>query len=194
MWKIQEDISFFLNFLTEQEKQSFHHISHPNKQVEFAAVRYLARIVCENFLHLSYEGIEKNENGKPFLKEVLYEISVSHCLPYVAIALHPSQSVGVDVEREQAKLLKVAPRVFSEKELLFCNNSLQKTCIVWSCKETLYKIYAKKGLSFQTDLIVNAFDELHQTIQSKIQTAHYQKICQLYHYELEKGVHLCYGI
>lgn len=193
VWKISEKLSFFSESLTEQEKQELSQIPNPNKQLEFVAVRHLARIVCEENLGIVYQGISKDENGKPYFYEISYEISISHCLPYVAIALHPSQSVGVDIEKEQEKLLRVAPRVFSEKEMIFCKNDLRKTCILWSSKEALYKIYAKKGLTFQTDLLVENFDDLTKPIQAKIQTDTYLQSCHLYHHELEQGVHLCYG-
>lgn len=194
VWKVSEEFSFFFDFLLEQEKQELPQILHPNKQKEFVALRHLARIICEEYLGFTYQGIKKDENGKPYFHKISYEISISHCLPYIAIALHPSQSVGVDIEQEQEKLLRVAPRVFSQEEITFCEGDLRKTCILWSCKEALYKIYAKKGLTFQTDLLVDNFEDLKKPIKTKIQTNTYQQNCELYHYELEKGVHLCYGI
>lgn len=194
VWKATEETSFFVDFLLEPEKQEFLLISHPNKQKEFAAVRYMAQLICKENFGLAYQGIKKDENGKPYFYGISYEISISHCLPYVAIALHASQSVGVDIEKEQEKLLRVAPRVFSEMEINFCKDNLRKTCILWSCKETLYKIYAKKGLIFQTDLLIENFDDLTKPIQAKIQTHTYLQNCQLYHCELEQGIHLCYGI
>jgi len=193
VWKAAEDISFLENFLLESEKKEFEAISHLNKQIEFAVVRHLAQLICKETLFCPYKGIDKDPYGKPFLAGIACEISISHCLPYVAIALHPSQSVGVDIEREQNKILQVAPRIFSKEEMYFCDASLRKACIVWCCKEALFKIYAKKGLTFQKDLLIDDFKNLETCISAKIQMTNYQQICQLYHLELEKDIHLCCG-
>ena len=180
--------------MLQEEKSYLSNISQSKKQLEFAAARHLAQLVCKDFVSSPYKGIGKDENGKPSLRGISYEISISHCLPYVAMALHESKSVGVDIEQEQSKLLKVAPRVFSAGESLFCGESLRKACIIWACKEALYKIYAKKGLTFQTDLLIDAFGEEEKSIQAKICTAHYQQNYLLYHEELADGIHLCCGI
>lgn len=194
VWKVSEELGFFVDALLEEERQELSQIVQPTKQIEFTAVRYLARIVCDKVLCLPYRGIGKDANGKPFFKEITYEISISHCLPYVGIALHPSQSVGIDIEQEQNKLLKIAPRVLSAQEMHFCQNNLQKHCIVWCCKEALYKIYAKKGLTFRTDLLVTDFEGSAEVIKAQIKTNTYHQNCLLYHSELEKGVHLCCGM
>jgi len=193
VWKIEEQLPFFEKFLLEEEKKQLFAITQHHKKLEFAAARYLAYLICQKFLLCPYKGIDKDKNGKPFLRDISYEISISHCFPYVAIALHKSQSVGVDIEQEQEKLLRVAPRVFSQEEVLLCGESLRKACIIWACKETLYKIYAKKGLIFQTDLLVSNFQESDKAIQAKICTTHYQQNYLLHHEELAAGIHLCCG-
>lgn len=194
VWEVKENTYFFEKHLLQEEKRQLSDLPLTNKQLEFAAVRHLAQFVCQDFLSSPYKGIEKDANGKPFFQDISYEISISHCLPYVAIALHESKSVGIDIEREQTKILKVAPRVFSEKEIAFCRESIRKACIIWACKEALYKIYAKKGLTFQTDLLVNDFEDDAETIQAEIRKNEHQQGCLLYHEELISGIHLCCGM
>lgn len=107
---------------------------------------------------LSYQGILKDEYGKPFLKGSDHHISLSHSYPYVAAQIHPLQSVGIDIEQPKEKLLRIAPRILDPAELENAGNNIVKHCIYWCAKEALYKVYGKRGLLFTHHLHVNPFE------------------------------------
>lgn len=130
------------------------------KRLEWLAGRALIKTLAEE-MGLEYFGLRKDEYGKPFLKEHAHQISLSHSFPYVAAQIHPSISVGIDVEQPKDKLLKVASRVLSATELADAGTDIVKHCIYWCAKETMYKIYGKRGLHFENQLNIAPF-EMHQ--------------------------------
>ena len=127
------------------------------KQLEWLAGRALMKTLVE-FNGLSYTGIRKDQYGKPFLNELPHQISLSHSFPYVAGQIDPTHAVGVDVEQPKEKLLKIAHRIMNAEELEDAGTNIIKHCIYWCAKETLYKIYGKRELSFSDHLNLKPFE------------------------------------
>jgi len=126
------------------------------KKLEWMAGRVLIKTLVEQ-QGLVYQGLRKDEFGKPFLKEHSHQISLSHSFPYVAAQIDIQQAVGIDVEQPKQKLLKVAPRVMADYELADAGQDLLKHCVYWCAKEALYKTYGKRGLIFSNHLNVEPF-------------------------------------
>lgn len=104
-------------------------------------------------------------NGAPFTNT--HNISISHTLNYVAIALHPTRRVGVDIELIKERALRVAPRFLNECEmaqlphdslLLPDGTSARATAIhmAWSVKEAVYKLYST-AVDFRNDIHLSPF-------------------------------------
>ncbi|HZY78921.1 MAG TPA: 4'-phosphopantetheinyl transferase superfamily protein [Cyclobacteriaceae bacterium] len=128
----------------------------PAKRLEFLAGRALIKTLVEK-IGGDYTGIRKDEQGKPYLKDSKHEISLSHSSPYVAAQIHPSTSVGIDIEQPKEKLLRVAPRILSEGEEKDAGDDIVKHCVYWCAKEAMYKIYGKRGLHFNSQLNLDPF-------------------------------------
>jgi len=153
LWHITEeepDLSY-LSFETCPEE-----IVHPQKRLEYLAGRALMRTLVEA-VRLPYEGIRKDEYGKPHLKSHPHSISLSHSYPYVAAQIHRHQPVGIDVEQIREKLKQVGPRVLSPEEVADADGSLVKLCVYWCAKEALYKIHGKRNILFSNHLLVSPF-------------------------------------
>ncbi|MEQ8362733.1 MAG: 4'-phosphopantetheinyl transferase superfamily protein [Cyclobacteriaceae bacterium] len=159
LWHITEDESFLADQLKPLACPT--EIISPQKRLEWLSGRLLIRYLVDA-MGLTYHGIDKDRFGKPFLKNIDHHISLSHSYPYVAAQIHPSHSVGIDIEQPKEKLLKVAPRILSPTELKNAGSDITKHCIYWSAKEALYKIYGKRGLLFTNNLIIQPF-ELKET-------------------------------
>jgi 4'-phosphopantetheinyl transferase len=131
-------------------------ITHEQKRLEFCVGRVLAKTLLEK-LSVKFEGIIKDEFGKPFFKNNPYQLSLSHSYPYVGALIDKNKSVGIDVEQIKSKLLKIAPRVLHPTELKDAGDNEIKHCIYWCAKEALVKIYGKKDLVFAENLIIKPF-------------------------------------
>lgn len=103
--------------------------------------------------------IKHLESGKPYLENNDTKISISHSLNYIAIIVHPTNEVGIDIEHRNNKVEKVSNRFLNKDELAYLANQPTSDLleIAWSAKETLYKIIGKEAVDFSKQLKVIPF-------------------------------------
>ena len=157
LWFISEDEQEFTSIIEEQPDAT---IINSIKRLEWLAGRALLRQLAEH-VGLAYQGTIKDEFGKPFLKNLLHHISLSHSFPYVAAQIDLHSDIGIDLEQPKSKLLTIAHRILSPTELIDAGSDVIKHCVYWCAKETMYKVYGKKGLHFSDQLQVKPFELLN---------------------------------
>ncbi|MBU2995603.1 4'-phosphopantetheinyl transferase superfamily protein [Cellulophaga baltica] len=99
-------------------------------------------------------------NGKPHLKDGKH-ISITHSHDFTGIIVADNDEVGIDIELQREKILKIAHKFTQPQEYRTLANAdavIRKLTIVWGAKEALYKIYSEKGLSFLQHIDVKEFD------------------------------------
>ena len=133
VWKIEESIDELIE-LTDQTTD----IKNEIKRKEFYASRILIERMCKA-LNLNYQGIKKDNNGKPHLINSRYYISISHKFPYVSV-IFDTKKCGVDIERIDEKVKKIKSKFLNEDEELVVGENLKKLVEYWSMKETAYKV------------------------------------------------------
>ncbi len=119
----------------------------------FLSVRHLLKEVGYIDHDLIY-----NENGKPDLKDGNC-ISITHSHEFSGIIISKNE-VGIDVEKQREKILRIANKFTPLKEYRTLANVdavIQKLTIVWCAKEALYKLYANPGVSFLHHIDVKDF-------------------------------------
>jgi phosphopantetheinyl transferase len=143
----------YLTCLTPSEKIRWESIHHPEKQLEFAASRYLRTSL------LGLEQIHYSEIGAPFIENAGY-ISLSHTLGLVGLAHSEAFNVGLDLETIREKAVTIGPKFIhpSETEHFDQENAFDMS-LLWSFKETLFKLAGRKGVHFNKDLIVQRSGE-----------------------------------
>jgi 4'-phosphopantetheinyl transferase len=167
LWRITESEEALLAEVNEHESIS-DTITHPLKRLEFIAGRVLAKTLVEK-IGSSFQGLTKDEFGKPFYKSSNIQLSLSHSYPYVAALADTSKSVGIDVEQIKPKLLRIASRTLHPLELEDAGNEIVKHCVYWCAKESLIKIHGKKDLTLTEQLFINPFKlEISGFISGKI--------------------------
>lgn len=145
------------------------------KRLEWLAGRALIKSLAEQ-CGMEFYGLEKDEFGKPSLKNHTHYISLSHSYPYVAAQIDPAQEVGIDLEQPKEKLLTIAHRVLSPQELDDAGTDVTKHCVYWCAKEALYKSYGKRGLHFADHLHVAPFALMRNgDLQGKIEKNGYSR-------------------
>ena len=154
LWKIEEtEVS--LHQLVESESIPGE-ITHPEKRLEFLAVRALVKNLLLEW-GLGFEGLTKNQYGKPFIKNSSHHVSLSHSYPFVTAILDTEKNVGIDLEHSKAKLLNIVPRMLHATELTDAESDITKLCVYWCAKEAMLKVYGKKDLIFAENLLVKPF-------------------------------------
>jgi len=125
----------------------------PLKKLEFLtsrlAIRYLA-----NMLNIHFDGIKKDEHGKPYLVNSSWKMSITHSKYFMGVIMHPLKEVGIDIELPQKKMWRILPRLFSEHEIAYVGDDIERMSVYWSAKEALYKLYGKRGIDFKENLLL----------------------------------------
>ena len=155
LWRITENETELTQLLSQREDVP-QTISNPQKRLEWITGRLLTQTLLENF-DLAYNGIVKDEYGKPYAFDQDIHLSLSHSFPFVAVIVDKRSTVGIDLEQPKEKLLRVATRVLSASELTDAGDSVVKHCVYWCAKETLIKIYGKKDLTLSSNLFIEPF-------------------------------------
>lgn len=122
---------------------------------EWLSVRVLLKYLCGEEKEIAYFP-----SGKPYLKDESGHISISHTRGYVAVALHPSCEVGVDIEQYGVRVKKVASRFMRPDEVLALagEDEIYSLLLHWSAKETLFKLLDEEQVDFVRHLRVFPFN------------------------------------
>ena len=156
IWKITESFDE-LNaevVLTHKNQERLNSMKSELHQKGFLSIRHLLKKAAYTDADIVYD-----EYGKPHLKDGRF-ISITHSFNYTAIIVSNNAPVGVDIEKQRDKILKIAHKFTPIEEYKTIANSealIRKLTIVWGAKESLYKIYGKKKLRFLENIYINDF-------------------------------------
>ena len=156
IWKIEESTEELKNgiSLTEKNTARLDGMKSDIHQKGFLSIRHLLKEVGLTDADLDYDAY-----GKPHLDAGRYT-SISHSSTFTAIIFSDNLPVGIDVEKQREKILKIAHKFtpFEEyKTIANVDALISKLTIVWGAKESLYKIYGKKKLLFLHHIFVDDF-------------------------------------
>lgn len=142
--------------LVKGERDELAGITHPAQRVEWLACRVAVRELIEA-QGMHYQGLQKDEYGKPFLMDLPWHISLSHTAGWAAAVVHRSRPVGIDIEPIREQFKRVVPRVLSSDEIDHAAGDPHRLAMYWCAKEAMYKLYGKRQLTFRDHLHVDPF-------------------------------------
>lgn len=155
IWRVEEEEAALAGELPTADHCP-DQIRFPRKRLEWLGGRYLmSRLFKE--AGIQYQGLTKDENGKPFPIGSDYRISLSNAFPFVAARIDLNAPVGIDLEIPRLKMISVIPRVLSESEKLDAGQDMQKLCVYWSAKESMFKVFGKRNIHFAEHLLLDPF-------------------------------------
>lgn len=156
IWKIEESF--------EELNRSIKLTNHCQKRLDgmrseihqrgFLSVRHLLAVFGYTDFDLYYD-----DKGKPHLQDGKH-ISITHSFNFSAIIVSDSIPVGIDIEMQRDKILRIAHKFTPLEEYKTIANHealVRKVTIVWGGKESIYKVYSEKGLSFLKHIDINDF-------------------------------------
>lgn len=157
IWHIAEEKNFFLKKVPLQRE-----ITHPHKQLQHLAGRYLLQHLYPDF---PYHLIEIADTRKPYLPNEEYHFSISHCGDYAVVIVSKQYRVGIDIELLTPKVERIKHKFLNEKEFevvnrqwSMVNGELQLLTLFWCCKEAVFKWYGTGGVDFKDDIHLKPFD------------------------------------
>lgn len=159
VWHLTEEEDYFLPHLDQFSAmpKQLDEIHFPQRRKEWMASRYIGWKIAKD-LQGSCEGVWSDSHNKPHFKNSPLQISISHAAPYVAVLVHKKHPCGIDIEEKKEKLIRLAPKFLTDKELELSNNDINKLALAWGAKEAIYKMYGRKQLIFKENILL---PELH---------------------------------
>lgn len=111
------------------------------------AVRALLNELFDEKVYLSH-----HDNGKPFLENRVTNISITHTDKYVAVILHETEDVGIDVESLDRDFSAVELKALSEDEIedLDDDKRNEQLAIYWCAKEAIFKRLSLYNVDLQS--------------------------------------------
>jgi len=113
------------------------------------------RILLFRYAGLKFPII-KNQYGEPLSNGV--HVSISHSHDYAAIIISKTKRVAIDLEKKDERIIRVAHKFIHKVEEFFSEEERTKYyTLIWSAKETLYKLYTANEVIFKDELRIHPF-------------------------------------
>jgi 4'-phosphopantetheinyl transferase len=150
------------------------------RQTQWLAGRVLAHTLLHSLLGqhaTAADALLRNEaSGRPWLEGMPpgCVVSLSHSGDWAAAVVSTQGRAGVDIEIVRDKAQRLAPKFLSNEELtaVAALNVTDAACfsLLWSAKETLYKLAAQRGIIFKQQLLLS-LDKLDFPGQGELQAS-----------------------
>lgn len=151
LWKYDEKEDLDPKVLLEEENYEKVKDYHPTKLKELLLVRKILKSVLPGHKIL-YNGRE------PYLEPRDFEISITHSFPFAALAISKNK-VGIDIEPFNPKIIKIRHKFLNDDEADFIEERKETAylTVIWSLKESLYKIHHSNYWSLKKHYEVKPF-------------------------------------
>ena len=155
IWKIEESFERLSEGieLTDHCRERVNGMKSDLHRRGFMSVRHLLAVEGYTDFDLYYDA-----NGKPHLTDDKH-ISITHSFIFSAIIISDYE-VGIDIEMQRPKILKISRKFTTIEEYGTLANDeaiMRKLTMVWGAKESLYKSFARPGVSFLQHIYVEDF-------------------------------------
>jgi phosphopantetheinyl transferase len=153
IWHIEEPIDYFLSCNDfETHCQGYKLITHPSKQLQWLASRWLSKEILKQKWNLPFKGIVNNPQGKPSLLSYDFHLSLSNSHHKATAIVHQKNVVGIDIEMIKPKVKSIASKFLKPIEIKHLGENIEHLTLAWCCKESVYKIYGKKEISLKNHI------------------------------------------
>jgi len=158
LWKIEENAEELYHQLQldEEEKAFVQKLSNSKRYLHWLGTRVLLRKMLNTE---EYIDCKVDAHGKPYLTSIPYHISLSHSFDYAAVMIGKNKPVGIDIEKIEQKVERIAQKFMRPEELAFIRpeDKIRQLYACWCAKEALYKCYGRKEVSFINHIYLEPF-------------------------------------
>ena len=139
--------------LNPEELNKYRSITNDKRKCEFLSIRKSIQTIYNENEYIAY-----SHHGKPNLATSGHKISISHSKGLLGILIHPTLEVGIDLQHETPKIIKIKNRFMSPPELEASKGDEWQLLTYWCAKEALYKYYSKGNVEFSQNLYLHPFE------------------------------------
>ncbi len=157
IWQITEteDELIALSSTPSDEMEEISFIKSESMRKQRLAVRALLNAMFDEKVYLGH-----HDNGKPYIENDSTNISITHTDKYVAVILHESEDVGIDIESLDRDFSAVEKKALSEDEIEDLEDDDKRNeqlAIYWCTKEAVFKRLSVYNLDFAEQIEVERF-------------------------------------
>jgi len=185
IWEINDTVEYLLSQLklSKDEEDLYKRFQTSKRRLHWLSYR----VMIHQLLKKKTEKICYNINGKPYLLNGSYHISVSHSGKFSAV-IFSNNFVGIDIEKIKPGIEALSDKFMSKIEMqqIEKKHITEQLYIYWGAKEALYKLYGSKNLIFKNNILIQGFPYQQEgTLQGKILTSDFEKNYLLYYQQIE---------
>ena len=195
LWKIEETEAEMIGKLQldEEEQAKLKSLARGKRSLHWLATRVLLRYLLQT---QEYIHCPSDANGKPYLPDFPYEISLTHSYDYAGVMLSTAGLCGIDLEIVKEKVVRIKDKFLKPEELDFIDpaHEVDQLYACWSAKEAVYKLQGNKGVSFLQDMQIKPFTFIPQGVmQLELLKGEHARTYQVY-YERFNEYMLAYAV
>lgn len=154
IWQMTEQLSELeaMYEIKPSERISYDSFRNDRRRKEWLSARVLLKELLGHDAEICYR-----DSGKPYLKDQSFCISITHTIGYVGVRL-ASHPVALDMEYYSERVLRLIPRFVSEREMccIDAEDEITSALIIWSAKETLFKLFDISDVQFDQHLYISS--------------------------------------
>lgn len=167
LWKITEELGTLLDVvsLTDAEQAKIESFGSISRKKEYVTTRILLRRLLGDGIR-----IENNEEGKPFLINSDFDISISHSKEYVGIMVGQNYDLALDIEYLSDRVYRITKKFLSSDEMSNISETEKQLHIYqhWCAKECLIKLYGKKDVLLISELKIHPFSPYQDSFSGEV--------------------------
>lgn len=183
IWRMDESHEELLQLLPEHMRcDAAEHIKvirSERRVTEWLSTRILLFMLLDE-----EKTILNRADGKPYLEDETYHISISHTKDYAAVFLHEIHPVGIDIEILSERVKNVAEKFISNEEYIDPSQKIVHQLLHWSAKESLFKLMEENEIHFKHHLHIHPFTPLSRGILTATETKTARNRTFNIHYEV----------
>ena len=140
VWKMEESLEVLLALLPDARRvfceQELNRFVSERRKMEWLSVRVLLYAMLQEDKEIGY-----SPEGKPYLTDHSFFISISHTKGYVAVMLASFTPAGIDIEQYGQRVKRVYDRFIRSDERVepYQGDETWSMLLHWSAKETIFK-------------------------------------------------------
>lgn len=177
VWKMEEPLDVLLSLLPNTRKISCEkellRFTSERRKMEWLSVRVLLYSMLQEDKEIVYSS-----EGKPFLSDRSFYISISHTKGYVAVALSSLNPVGIDIEQYGQRVHRVSDRYIRPDEQVesYQEDLTWGLLLYWSAKETIFKRMENADADLRKLRLAHFIPQVEGTLQVQEFVTQQQKL------------------
>jgi 4'-phosphopantetheinyl transferase len=185
IWKISETFNDLFSEIVLNENSQIRLLSMKSEmhQRGFLSIRKLLQEAGYSDFELYYDA-----SGKPNLEDD-NEVSISHSHEFATLIIS-NKPVGIDLEIQKEKILKIAPKFMDIRHLenLSHEDQIKKATVIWGIKEAIFKIKNVEGISFFNHIFESEFNLNGKKTKAQLRLKHEITNFEIHFQEIENYI------